>query len=128
YKIASLVELTDALKTQSPAVLEIQTSLLLPYSIILPPGFTLQGADPDKCILSFNNGDGIGLTADNEVSNLIIQANPSNRAIYTLSDRSDLGTLKLSNLTVTGQIQILTRIGTKKTKLIADKIDIVACD
>src|SRR5665213_1878652 len=128
YRISSLVEFTDALKSQSPAVLEIGTSLLLPYSVVLPPGFSLQGVDPEKCILSFNNGDGIGLTADNEVSNLTIQTNPSNRAIYTLSDRSDLGTLKLSNLTVTGQIQILTRIGTKKATLIADQIDVVACD
>lgn len=128
YKISSLVEFTEAIKKRAPAVLEIETSLLFPYSVILPPGFSLRGADAEKCILSFNNGDGIGLTADNEVSNLIIQANPSNRAIYTLSDRSDLGTLKLSNLTVTGQIQILTRIGTRKARLIADHIDIVACD
>jgi hypothetical protein len=128
YKISSLVELTDALNTKVPAVLEIETSLLFPYSAILPPGFSLQGVDSEKCILSFNNSDGIGLTADNEVSNLIIQTNPSSRAIYTLSDRGDLGTFKLNNLTVTGQIQILTRIGTKKAKLIADKNDIVACD
>lgn len=128
YRISSLVEFTTALKSKFPAVLEIGTSLLFPYSVILPPGFSLRGVDKEKCILSFNNGDGIGLTADNEISNLIIQANPSNRAIYTLSDRADLGTLKLSNLTVTGQVQILTRIGTKRAKLVADGIDIVACD
>jgi hypothetical protein len=56
YKISSLVEFTEALKKTSPAVLEIQTSLPFPYSVILPPGFSLQGADAEKCILSFNNG------------------------------------------------------------------------
>lgn len=127
-KISSLLELEDALKKRTPTALEIQTSLLIPFSIILPPGFSLQGVDADKCILSFNNGDGIGLTADNEVSDLIIQTSPANRALYVLSDREDLGTLKLKNLTVTGQVQILTRMGTKKTKLIADHVDIVACD
>jgi hypothetical protein len=41
YKISSLVEFTEALKKPSPAVLEIETSLLFPYSVILPPGFSL---------------------------------------------------------------------------------------
>lgn len=118
----------NATKDKAPAILEIQTSLLFPYSIILLPGFSLRGADPEKCILSFNNGDGIGLTVDNEVANLTILTNPSNRAIYTLSDGDDLGTFNLNNLTVTGQIQILTRNGTKNTKLIASNIDIVSCD
>ncbi len=118
----------EALKGPAPAVLKVEASILFPYSVVLPPGFSVHGADAEKCILSFNNGDGLGLTANNEVSNLIIQTNPSNRAIYTLSDREDLGTLKLGNLTVTGQIQILTRIGTKKATLVADNIDIVACD
>jgi len=91
-------------------------------------GFNITGADKEKCILSFNNSDGIGLTANNEVANLTIQANPNNRAIYTLSNYPDLGTLSLKNLTVTGQVQILTRAGTNKTNLVADSIDIVACD
>jgi len=128
YKISSLDEFMNAIKDKSPSILEIQTSLLFPYSIILPPGFSLRGVAPDKSVLSFNNNDGIGLTAHNEVANLTIMTNPANRAIYTLSDSIDLGTLNLNNLTVTGQIQILTRTGTKKAKLIADHIDIVGCD
>lgn len=128
HKISSLVEFMDAIKGKSPSILEIQTSLLFPYSIILPPGFSIKGVDMDRCILSFNSGDGIGLTVDNEVSNLTIMTSPMNRAIYTLSDSVDLGTLNLNNLTITGQVQILTRIGTKKVHLIADNIDIVSCD
>jgi hypothetical protein len=126
--INSLTDLTSALNSVAPLNLELQTSVLCPYSITLPMGFTLKGADKEKCILNFNNSDGIGLTANNEVSNLIIQTNPNNRAIYTLSNHTDLGTLTLKNLTVTGQIQILTRAGTTKTTLVADDIDIVACD
>lgn len=127
-KINSLTDLMAALNTNAPQNLEIQTSILCPYAIVLPAGFSLTGVDKENCIISFNNSDGIGLTANNEVANLTIQTNPNNRAIYTLSNHPDLGTLSLNNLTITGQVQILTRAGTSKTKLIADNVDIVACD
>jgi hypothetical protein len=126
--INSLTDLMAALNNNVPANLELQTSILCPYSITLPVGFSLTGVNKESCIISFNNGDGIGLTANNEISNLTIQANPNGRAIYTLSNYPDLGILSLKNLTITGQVQILTRAGTSKTKLVADNIDIVACD
>lgn len=127
-KIHSLIELTTALKETKPVNLELQTSILCPWSITLPPGFSLSGADKKSCILNFNNSDGIALTVGNKVTDLIIQTNPGNRAIFTLSNADDLGTLTISNLTVTGQVQILTRAGTNKTVLSASNIDIVACD
>lgn len=127
-KINSLIDLVAALNSHAPTNLELQTSILCPYSIVLPVGFSLTGTDKEKCIISFNNGDGIGLTADNELSNLTIQTSPNNRAIYTLSNHPDLGTLTLNNLVVSGQVQILTRAGTLKTKLLATDVDVVACD
>jgi hypothetical protein len=127
-QINSLIELMAALNNAAPATLELQTSILCPYSIILRASFSITGADQDRCILSFSNSDGIGLTANNEVSNLTIQTAPGNRAIYLLSNGGDLGTLSLKNLTITGQVQILTRAGTNKTNIIADNIDVVACD
>lgn len=127
-QIHSLIDLMAALNNGVPTNLELQTSVLCPYSIVLPVGFSITGANKESCIISFNNSDGIGLTASNEVSNLTIQTNPNNRAIYTLSNHPDLGILSLKNLTVTGQVQILTRAGTNKTTVVADNIDIVACD
>lgn len=127
-KINSLTDLMAALNNNAPQSLVLQTSILCPYSIVLPVGFSLTGVNKESCIISFNNSDGIGLTANNEVADLTIQTNPNNRAIYILSNHPDLGTLSLKNLTITGQVQILTRAGTSKTKLIADNIDIVACD
>ncbi|HYK76538.1 MAG TPA: hypothetical protein VEV16_06150 [Daejeonella sp.] len=127
-QISSLNDLTAALVSNHPGVLELQTSILCPYSLILPDGFSLKGVDKDRCILSFNNSDGIGLTANNTVQDLIIQTNPSNRAVYTLSGRPDLGTLTLKNLTITGQVQILIRNGTDKANLVAEQVDVVACD
>jgi hypothetical protein len=127
-KINSLIDLMTALNNNVPQQLELQTSILCPWSIVLPVGFSITGVNKDKCIISFSNSDGIGLTANNEVADLVIQANPNNRAIYAMSNHPDLGTLTLKNLTVTGQVQILTRAGTNNTKLVADNIDIVACD
>ncbi len=127
-EINSLIDLMTALNNDAPKNLELQTSILCPYSIVLPVGFSITGVDKESCIISFNNSDGIGITANNEISNLTIQTNPNNRAIYTLSNHPDLGTLSLKNLTVTGQVQILTRAGTNKTNLVADNIDIIACD
>lgn len=101
-KINSLTDLMAALNNSAPQKLELQTSILCPYSIVLPVGFSLTGSDQEKCIISFNNSDGIGLTANNEVANLTIQTNPNNRAIYALSNHPDLGTLTLKNLTVSG--------------------------
>jgi len=126
--VNSLLDLTAALNSASALDLELQASVMCPYSIILPAGFSITAADKEKCILSFSNSDGIGLTANNTVSNLNIQTNPGNRAIYALSNHPDLGTLTLKNLTLTGQVQILTRAGTDNTVLIADSIDIVSCD
>ncbi len=126
--INSLTDLMTALNNHVPQNLELQTSILCPYSIVLPVGFSITGVAKESCIISFNNSDGIGLTANNKVANLTIQTNPNNRAIYTLSNHPDLGVLSLQNLTVSGQVQILTRAGTNKTKLVADNIDIVSCD
>lgn len=127
-KINSLADLMAALDSNIPQNLELQSSILCPYAIALPNGYSLTGANKESCIINFNNSDGIGLSANNEISNLIIQTNPNNRAVYTLSNTPDLGILTLKNLTITGQVQILTRTGTVKTKLIADNIDIIACD
>lgn len=126
--ISTLTQFMAALRSPAPATLEIRASILFPFPITLPAGFRLMGADLTKAILSFSHGDGIGLTADNELANLTIQAGSANRAVYTLSDREDLGTLTLRDLVVTGQIQIMTRLGTKRARLVADKIDIVSCD
>lgn len=127
-QVNSLIELNEAMKSKQPVNIELQTSILSPNSIILPEGFKLTGANKNRCILSFNNGDGIGLTANNEVSNLTISVNPNNRAIYLLSNQEDLGILTIKNLSITGQVQILTRSGTMTTNLVAENIDVVACD
>lgn len=126
--VVSLADLMTALSAGSPRTLELQTSVTCPYSITLPRGFAIKGKDKHSCILIFNNGDGIGLTADNQVSNLTIIANPAARAIYTQTGVADMGNIALENLSVTGQVSIITRSGTDKLNLVVDKLHIAACD
>lgn len=126
--IASLADLVAALAEQGPRNLELQTSVASPFSITLPPGFALTGNDKDGCILAFCNGDGIGLTANNRVANLTIIATPAARAIYTQTGFSDMGDITLEDLSVTGQVSIITRDGTRKLGLAVDRLHIAACD
>ena len=126
--ISSLTDLSAALSRSEPCNLQLTTSILSPYSISLPPGFVLSGENKDSCILSFSNGDGIGLTANNRVENLTVQTTPGARAIYTQAGLPDMGSINLSDLSVTGQVSIIVRGGTKKLKLSVDKLHIAACD
>lgn len=126
--IASLMDLVSALSGPGPRTLELQTSVACPFSISLPPGFVLTGRDRDSCLLVFGNGDGIGLTADNRVAQLTVVATPAARAIYTQTGFADMGRIALEDLTVTGQVSIITRAGTDKLDLVVDKLHIAACD
>jgi hypothetical protein len=126
--IATLADLVRALAQEAPRVLELHASVACPFSITLPPGFALRGKDKDSCVLVFGNGDGIGLTAENCLANLTVVATPTARAIYTQTGFSDMGRMTLKNLSVTGQVSIITRTRTDKLTLVIDKLHIAACD
>ena len=126
--IDSLADLMNALAQGEPRHLQLRTSILSPYSITLPPGFSLTGKDKDSCILSFSDGDGIGLTADNRVANMTLLATPAARAIYTQTGLADMGSITLGDLAVTGQVSIIIRGGTRKLDLAVDNLHVAACD
>lgn len=126
--IRSLADLTQALSSREPRTLELQTSVLSPYSIALPPGTSLTGKNIDSCILSFSNGDGIGLTADNTIANLTVMTTPGARAVYTQMGFANMGSIALRDLAITGQVSIVTRSGTRKLRLLAENVHIAACD
>src|SRR6185437_14116839 len=126
--VASLSDLVTALTDGNPRTLEIQTSVACPFPIVLPPGFALTGKDREESFLVFGNGDGIGLTADNRVARLTVIATPSSRAIYTQTGMADMGKIALEDLTVTGQVSIITRSGTDRLDLVMNRLHVAACD
>lgn len=126
--VESLADLSRGLAQPQPCELQLQTSVLSPYSIALPPGFVLSGQDKDRCILSFCNGDGVGLTADNRVENLTVMTTPAARALYTQTGLEDMGSITLRELSVTGQVSLIVRAGTRSLDLTVDKLHVAACD
>lgn len=104
----------------------VEASILVPHPLKIAPGVKITGGH-DLGYLSFSEG-GLALSADNEISNLMVSASPSERAIYIDSNERDLGLIRLENLTVTGQVQLLTRGANKYLDLEINNIDIVSAD
>ena len=109
--VKTLEELIKEISKENNRI-EVAGSILIPQSLKLAKGVKISGSE-DLGFLSFSEG-GLVLNADNDVKNLMISATPSGRAIYLESSKKDLGTIKLENLTVTGQVQILTRRSNNK--------------
>lgn len=126
--VASLVQLMAALSAPQPVNIEIQTSIACPHPITLPPGFALTGKDKDRSILSFCQGDGLGLTARHRIAALSLVTTPAARAIYLQTGPADLGQISLRDLAVTGQVSFITRAGTAQLDLDVDGLHIAACD
>ncbi|QZT38591.1 hypothetical protein K5X82_06775 [Halosquirtibacter xylanolyticus] len=127
-KVNSLNDFLNALKSQEPVNIELQSSILFPCSLHLPEGFTITGVSKERSIMSFNSSEGVGLTKDNSIEGVSVLCNPNSRAIFIVGNDSDLGLIELRDLRVIGQVQILTREPVQKTKLVAENIDIVSCD
>ena len=62
-------------------------------------------------MLLFRDSDGLGLSANNSVTNLTINAPAHQKAIYTTVAKEDLGTFHLENLTLQGQLSLIIRLG-----------------
>ena len=104
-------------------------SILLNGPLILPAGVTLTASGRQPRILGFSHGDGIGLTANNTVKNIAIQTAADARAIFIQpTTATDLGTLTLKNLRVTGMVQLTTRTPAQTVQIVADRVDVVFAD
>lgn len=126
-KVSYLQEFEEALLNGEKDI-EITQSFLVPYTIHLGYGVSITGPEDKSILISFNNGEGFGLEGNNSISNLAIQTVPTQRAIYVKSNHEDLGTINLNNLTVTGQVQVLTRAPQKTLDLNIDTLDIISSD
>lgn len=126
--VQSYEELTQALDKENTKTIKVCGTILCPNEVELKEGVTIEGVSMDDSGLSFNNGAGIALTANNSIKNISITCAPNERAIFLAEDKEDLGVFQLENITAIGQIQFLTRSNTLRSTLIAKNIDIVACD
>ncbi|MDY3118406.1 MAG: hypothetical protein SOW18_02575 [Peptoniphilus sp.] len=125
-KVRDFTELYESVESGERDI-EVVNSIGAPKGFKLQKGQRIRGKD-ETILLSFINGDGIGLTGDNEVADLSIQTSPSARGIYLDSTEEDLGTIQLKNVTVTGMVQILMRGNNKRLDLEVDGLDIPFAD
>lgn len=126
-QVSNYRELVQAVG-QAGANITITNSILVPQTLQLAPKVSLKGEQDSKAFLAFNNGDGIALSQDNTLENLIIQTAPSARAIHINSAEEDLGRITFKDLTVTGQVQLLSRGPNKTLDVQIDGLDIIAAD
>lgn len=126
-QVANLSALEEALNNGEKDI-KITQSFLVPYSIHLSKGVSISGSNEKEILISFSRGDGFSLEGDNKITNLAIQTNQDQRAIFINSNFEDLGEIELSSLIITGQVQILTRRPQKKLNLTIHDLDIVSAD
>lgn len=111
--------------------ININKSIVCHHSIILPEQTTLQGIaaeDGTFPILMFNNGDGIGVTANNTILNVNIHAQVDSKGIYNTIIKEDLGTFVFSNIVMTGQFSLITRQGVMQANILLDNVHVTAAD
>lgn len=113
------------------SVIVITRSMMLTNSIILPDNTLLTGKaqeDSSTPILMFQNSDGIGLTSNNNVENLIIHTPLDHRAIFNTNYVEDMGSFNLENLESTGQLSFLSKSSLNNTFIRLKNINIIAAD
>lgn len=125
--VSNFSQLQNALLEREKEII-IDGSITCFHSFTLPEDAVLRGKEKEFSMLGFCCGDGVGLSANNTVKNLVIQTPQQSRAIYTTISHEDLGTFTLADLCVTGQVSLIFRSGTRKAKVIIEDLDIVSCD
>lgn len=129
-KIATFNDLVTALLSGEKEII-ITRSILCNYPLLLPEGVTVSGQEQENGelpLLSFQHSDGIGMSANNSIKNLNIDAPVNHKAIFNTTVKSDLGTFSLENLFLKGQVSIITRVGVEKADIKINNIDIHSAD
>lgn len=78
-------------------------------SFRLQPGQTLSGKDESAALIFVKGGDGLQLSSANAVSEIHLETEPTQRAIFNDTQVDTLGIMQLNNITAIGQVQILAR-------------------
>jgi hypothetical protein len=126
--IASTAEQLRTAVASGTAELRVVGEITGATPLRLAPGQQLAAAEPGAAIHFAAGGDGLLLTQDNTVTGLRLTVEPTRRAIANDTSVEDLGTLRLTGLTVLGQVQLLARDRVRAGHVSIDRLDIVAAD
>lgn len=111
--------------------LTVVRSFMVSRPVVLPAGVELYGEaqeDGSVPVLMFQDSDGVGVTADNVVRNLSIQALPCRRAVFCAGTADNLGSLLFEDLTLSGQFSFIMRKGSLRADVTIRRIHVLAAD
>ena len=120
-KVASVAQLNEALASGANDI-EITGTLRGMPSLTLPPGVALRGGE-----LVFG-AKGLKLTSDNTVSDLTVHSSEHELAIYNDPTVTDLGTLRLRNVTTHGQVYLGAEGSIRAGRVEVDGVHVAAAD
>jgi hypothetical protein len=106
----------------------VHGKITLGRSLQLRPGQQLVGSGADAALIFGADMDGVGLTRDNEVVGLRIHVDPDRRAVFNDTSVDALGTIRLADLTISGQVQVLARDRVRRGRLVVEALDVVTAD
>ncbi len=125
--VSSVDALISAASDAATRQITVRGELSGAPSFRLLPGMNLRGEE--GAALTFAAGqDGVQLTADNEIANLRLDADANQRVIFNDTGVEGFGLLRLADLMVKGQVQILARDKVRSGHVEVDGLDIVAAD
>lgn len=124
--VRTLNELMIALDERASQI-AITAAIVSPHDIQLSEGVSVKGEGEGASLL-FSEGGGLGLTRDNHVQSLRLMTNPKSRAIYLRTGAEDFGTIRLEDLTVTGQVGLVARVGCRKGHVAARNVHVAFAD
>jgi hypothetical protein len=126
--ISTVDELLAAVQDRQAKIITVNGELADAPSIRLAPGQSLKGSDEASTIRFRPGQDGVQLSSDNEVSNLVVVCDVERRAIFNDTTEAQLGRIELKALKVTGVVQILAKDGVRGGHVEAHQIHIEAAD
>lgn len=129
-EVKNPTELIQALTAKDTSIV-LTRSMMLTQSITLPDAASLSGKPQEDSalpILMFQDSDGIGLTSNNTVENLIIHVPTNHRSIFNTNYEADLGSFNFENLELNGQFSFLSNSKLNNTFLNLKNINIIAAD
>lgn len=128
--VASFLELQRALDQNEP-VITITRNIIADYALVLPPNTELVGRnqeDGSRPMLMFKHSDGIGVTADNQLFDLVIHVPTTKRAIFNAGIVQNQGTFTFKRLKLSGQCAFVMSAASRYANVKIADLNIVAAD
>lgn len=126
--VHSTEELVAALRDAGARRIAIDGTLAEVPTLRLAPGQSLVAHGPSARLVFRPDSDGLQLTADHEIRGLRLDAAPERRAMFNDTTVASFGALRIADVSVSGQVQILARDKVRAGHLEVCGLHVVAAD